>query len=137
MIKIKLDNKDFAIKKDEILKWTQGNEMEVGFFESATYPGGEFVASVAIYNEFGTQNIPPRPFFRSALDKNEARYWNFLASEFVKNEPAKKSLTKLGELVRGDVIKSITQFSEPPNAPSTIKAKGSSNPLIDTGVMRF
>jgi hypothetical protein len=36
----------------------------------------------------------------------------------------------------GDIQHEITVLRHPPNAPATIRAKGSSKPLIDTGEMR-
>lgn len=45
-------------------------------------------------------------------------------------------LTKLGRLAQGHIQAEIVALSTPPNAPSTIRKKGSSNPLIDTGAMR-
>lgn len=45
-------------------------------------------------------------------------------------------LSRLGVLAQGDIQMEITALSSPPNTPSTIARKGSSNPLIDTGAMR-
>ena len=45
-------------------------------------------------------------------------------------------LSRLGILAQGDVQSTITSLSSPPNSPVTIKLKGSSSPLIDTGEMR-
>jgi hypothetical protein len=39
---------------------------------------------------------------------------------------------KLGEEVRDDMVKEIVDLRDPANAPSTVEAKGSSNPLVDT-----
>jgi hypothetical protein len=46
------------------------------------------------------------------------------------------TLSKLGIMAQGDIQGEITSLSTPPNAPSTIRRKGSSNPLIDSGEMR-
>ena len=45
-------------------------------------------------------------------------------------------VSKLGILAKGDIQQSIVDLRDPPNAASTIRAKGSSNPLIDTGEMK-
>ncbi|MEF2551313.1 hypothetical protein VQ042_08035 [Aurantimonas sp. A2-1-M11] len=45
-------------------------------------------------------------------------------------------LSRLGILAQGHVQQEITALRSPPNAPSTIRQKGSSNPLIHTGAMR-
>lgn len=51
----------------------KGMKLEVGFFETATYPDGAKVAEVAASNEFGvpSRNQPPRPFFRQAITNNK------------------------------------------------------------------
>ena len=46
------------------------------------------------------------------------------------------SYNRLGEVARGDIVKSINQTNSPANSPITIEAKGSSKPLIDTGFLR-
>ena len=48
----------------------------------------------------------------------------------------KKTAAALGELVKGEVQRRIAELKTPPNAPATIARKGSSNPLIDKGVLR-
>jgi hypothetical protein len=45
-------------------------------------------------------------------------------------------LNQIGILAQGDVQDSIVSGNWVRNAPSTIKQKGSSRPLIDTGAMR-
>lgn len=136
---LKLEAKDLQnikINKKEILNFLGSEKLEIGFFESAKYPSGEYVAQVARYNEFGTLNIPMRPFFRNAINKNIKKWFSTLQSAIKKDTPAKKALSIVGEVARADIIESITSLNAPPNAQSTIKQKGSSNPLIDTGLMR-
>ena len=43
---------------------------------------------------------------------------------------------QVGAYAAGEVQERITDLREPPNAPRTIEAKGSDNPLIDTGFMQ-
>ena len=45
--------------------------VKVGFFSTARYEDGTPVAAVAAWNEFGTETIPERPFFRNALAESE------------------------------------------------------------------
>ena len=112
------------------------NSLKVGFFETSKYQNGIFVADVAKNNEFGTLEIPSRPFFRNAIENNSKKWINFLAQDLVKSENAEISYNRLGEVARGDIVKSINQTNSPANSPLTIKAKGSSKPLIDTGFLR-
>ena len=53
--------------------------VKVGFFSTARYEDGTPVAAVAAWNEFGTETIPERPFFRNALAESERGVSNILA----------------------------------------------------------
>lgn len=46
------------------------------------------------------------------------------------------AMNRLGVVAVGKVQAFMTQLKSPPNKPGTIKKKGSSNPLIDEGLMR-
>ena len=112
--------------------------VKVGFFSTAKYEDGTPVAAVAAWNEFGTETIPERPFFRRALAEAERGVSNILAKGI---EPEKMVVDerlagRVGAYVAGQVMESISALKEPPNAPETIARKGSTNPLIDTGMMR-
>lgn len=136
---LKLESKDLKnikIDKREITKFMGKEKLEIGFFETARYPNGIFVAQVARYNEFGTLNIPMRPFFRNAINKNIKKWYATLQNAINQNATPSKALSIVGEVARADIIQSITDLRTPPNAESTIKSKKSTNPLIDTGLMR-
>ena len=120
----------------ELKSLANKNRLRVGFFETSKYDDGTFVADVAKNNEFGTLKIPSRPFFRNAIENNTKKWVNFLAKDLVKTENAAMSYNRLGEVARGDIVKSINQTNSPANSPITIEAKGSSKPLVDTGFLR-
>ena len=129
--------------------------VEVGFFSTARYSpvrqgknGGQkrkphYVATVAAWNEFGTRlggkkHVPERPFMRSAI-RDSVDPLRKVLREHV--NPHTMNVDNrvgglLGTVMKGQIQKSITSLKEPPNAPVTIKRKGSSNPLIDEGFMR-
>ena len=114
--------------------------LEVGFFSTARYDDkrGTPVAAVAAWNEFGTKRIPERPFFRKAIAGMEDGLLNILKAGI---DPEKMVVDehladRVGAYAAGEVQESITALEEPPNAPSTVARKGSTNPLIDTGYMR-
>ena len=113
------------------------NQLEVGFFDTAKYPDGTPVAEVAAANEFGV-GVPERSFFRVALKTVVVPLRRILRRRVDprRNIVDKTTAALMGEQVRNEVIDAITALRTPPNAPSTIKAKKSSNPLIDTGLMR-
>lgn len=119
-------------------KSAKSRDVEVGFFETAKYPTGQFAATVAAWNEFGTKRIPERPFFRRALEAAKSDVRTVLRenidSETMTIDAQASGL--VGEVVKGHIQTSITALKSPPNAPRTVAQKGSSNPLIDTGFMR-
>jgi len=113
-------------------------KVKVGFPKSKSKQAN---INKAIWNEFGTsRGIPERPFMRNTMRNNRGKYRKAMISEaagILKGTIAVRIvLAKLGIVAQGDMQQEITSLSSPPNAPSTIRAKGSSNPLIDTGAMR-
>lgn len=137
MSKIDLNAKKIIQELQENIKGlTSKATLNVGFFESSRYTEGTYVAQVARIQEYGSIKIPPRPFFRNAIDNNMQKWLDFLGRDLVNTNNAETSYNRLGEVVRGDIVESITQLDTPPNAPKTIARKGSSNPLIDTGFLR-
>lgn len=114
--------------------------LRVGFLETATYANSEGealpVAQVAYWNEYGTENIPPRPFFRKTIAENSSE-WGKQVGQLLKanNYDADAALNKMGEHIKGQLTESILSYEDPPNAPSTIRKKGFNAPLRDTGTM--
>jgi len=102
-------------------------------------PSGATIAEIGFYNEFGTRRIPERSFIRSTAD--EKRGWRDITTKLYQSvldrvRPAKTALELLGTMAQDDIKRKITTLRTPPNSPRTVEAKGSSNPLIDTGLMR-
>lgn len=104
--------------------------------------GGLNVAEYAIVNEFGSEKvgIPERSFLRSTVDANRLKSRKRLRSLFnlitLGKMTVEKALGLFGVEIVGKVKKTITNLRSPPNAPSTVARKRSSNPLIDSGTMR-
>ena len=113
--------------------------LEVGFFDSARYPDGEAVTNVAAKNEFGskTEGIPERPFFRNAIKGAEEELIGIVKAHINTRTlaPTTRLAGLLGESLKDRIQRSITTLRTPPNSAATIKAKGSSNPLIETTFM--
>lgn len=92
--------------------------------------------------EHGTTDghIPARPFLRGTVDARESRYRKLLrgAADAVASGrmPLAQALGLVGEVVVGDVKQAIADGVPPPNAESTVIAKGSGKPLIDQGQLR-
>lgn len=128
-VKIKFEN----IKKiDKELKELGGKKVRIGFPSK--------VAEYAAYNEYGTRNIPARPFFRTALIYGEGKekvinYAKDRITEITQNKNHMQVLNSIGLYCKGRVVSSIKYGGWKPNAPSTIKRKGNKPPLIDSGKM--
>ena len=94
----------------------------------------------ALWNEFGTRRIPARPFLRTSMRNNRAKYLKMAHADakqiLAGSMSIERSLARIGIVAQGDVQMSIVAGNWTPNAPSTVKRKGSSRPLIDTGAMR-
>lgn len=102
--------------------------------------GGATVVDIGTFNEFGTKHIPERSFIRTTMDENEKELRAITKKLFFKMASGKmtteKALTILGLKIQALIKKKITDLDTPLNDPVTIARKGSSNPLIDTGLMR-
>lgn len=97
------------------------------------------VASIAIFQNFGTRTIPQREFMGSSFDENLAALTNLTQREYRKitdgSSTTVQSLNRMGLFMVGKTKKKIVALDTPPNAPRTIAQKKSSNPLIDTAQM--
>lgn len=110
--------------------------VRVGFLEGANYPDGTPVAAVAFWNEFGTLNIPPRPFFRTTIDEKSSAWGGRLAKAATHYDyDGGQVLELMGQTMAEDIQQSINGWTDPGNAQSTIDKKGFDKPLIDTGDM--
>lgn len=134
---VKVEDKDtgwsrFVKGLDDLAKNPAGS-VDVGFFTPE-------IAERAVHNEFGTKTIPERSFIRTTVDKNKKKYLKRMtkAAERIALDgiDPSKALIPTANQLRNDLINAIITLKSPPNAPSTILAKGSSNPLVDRGEMQ-
>lgn len=102
--------------------------MKVGIMGAKTYPDGIKVATVGYLNEYGTKTAPARPFFRTAVEKNKD-VLPAMAASLLKNNDPETALRLIGEHMAGEFSDSVMTWSDPPNAQSTIDAKGYNAPL--------
>ncbi len=132
-VKVKKDGFD---KVRKALKAAGSRAVKVGVLGAE----GSDTVLVATYNEFGTETIPERSFLRSTMNTNRAKYRKGLqrALEAIIDgdlDPD-RALGLIGLEIVKDIQATITELADPPNAEATIRKKGSSNPLIDTGRLR-
>lgn len=110
------------------------------------YPDGTSVIDVAVWNNYGTDTIPERPFlslsrFSIIAETKEQRITAIRMLQGVRDgkmqiEDLIKKMNQIGAKSSAVMKRVITELSDPPNAPSTIEKKGSDNPLIDIGLLR-
>ncbi len=102
-------------------------------------------AEVAMKNEFGsyTDNIPPRSFLRMPLETKTGELVALAVSNTIRRRimqaDLEGALTLIGikaEAIIQEAFASGGFGKWKPNAPLTVKLKGSSSPLIDTGQLR-
>lgn len=116
--------------------------VNVGFLPDANYPSeGDKpaipVAQVAFWNEFGTKRAPPRPFMRETVASKSPRWGIALGAALrMSDYDPVPAMASMGELIRGQMANTISNFKDPPLAPYTVAKKGFDKPLIDTGTMQ-
>ena len=131
------EGKAFAQALDEIAS----KKIKVGFLEGETEQDGTSIADIAAWNELGTEDgrIPSRPFMRQSVENHRPEINRHILAEGNKlaaGASAKEVLSGIGDFFVRNLQKEIRNGDFVPNAPSTVAAKGSDRPLIDTGRMR-
>lgn len=137
-----IDIKDFQLSLDELdlslSKFSDdGSVLTVGVHEDDNAREDDSKttnADIGAYNQFGTSDIPARPFLDIGVMSGVDEYDQALNER--EHEDLEDALKTIGVFAQGAVRSYMTDLQSPPNAPSTIKKKGSSNPLIDTGELR-
>lgn len=94
------------------------------------------LASLAAVLEFGNERIPSRPFLRQTLAENQEKYTTLFVKLFESGVSIEQIYEQIALIAQGDVQQNIVNGKWTANAPSTIKRKKSSKPLIDTGKLR-
>lgn len=145
------------------LKHLESKRLEVGVFEGEKHPDSDIdLAELARIHEYGIVievtpemraylhsiglhlrddtthiRIPERSFIRAGWDNNKAdvekRIERFLPQVLELNVNTDTFIEMVGKEVEGRLKKFLKKLHYPPNSSFTIRRKGSSNPLIDTG----
>ncbi len=142
------------------LQYLASHQVEIGIFADASRDGAVPMLVIAAANEFGAK-IPKRQARFEDLDDGNPEKWiiiperSYLRAWFDENVDALQATMErlIGQVVEGKIsgraaLETIggyvvthvqaymVDLKTPPNAPSTIARKGSSNPLIDTGQLK-
>lgn len=95
-------------------------------------------AMVASFHEFGL-GVPRRSWLRDYVDENlpllQARLRN-IAERVERGANLDSELERFGLQLVGEIQERISNRIDPPLAEETIRRKGSSTPLINTGQLR-
>lgn len=116
-------------------------EVVVGILQGSTDEEGTSIAEYASYNEFGTEDIPARPFMAMSFDENVPEISNDFKNQTQRmvegKVTAKVALTIIGQKHAQRVQNTIANRNIlPALAPSTVAAKkGSTKTLVDDGAM--
>lgn len=109
-----------------------------GRLNTPHYENGESIIDVAIKNNYG-MGVPRRDFMTPS-SKKWMKFFSesldIVRRDMLDNKlDSDKFLKAMGQKGSDIISKEIIALDTPPNAPSTIAKKGSSNPLVDTGAM--
>lgn len=124
----------------ERLRAHAGRRLQLGYLGSEAAPGrpASLMVTIVLAHELGL-GVPERPFLRHTLDSRRLELSEGLTRAARAEAQQGRGLDGL-RIVAGQgvgyVQESIRSGPWTPNAPATIREKGSSKPLIDTGQMR-
>lgn len=124
------------------MKKLSGSYVDIGIFGNEGDPSTNLAARAAVmeYSSSRWKEKTERPFMRKTIDENVKEIGDFIDNGFGKiiegRSNSLKLLKGIGVQVTGLTKQTITEGKFKPLKPSTIRKKGSSRPLIDTGDMR-
>jgi len=132
------------IKRD--LKRLDKSYSKVGLPKEAQPKSGHLssmsdLVIVGAVHEFGAPRVgvPQRSWLRTGADEAKPALNKLIQKQYDAVLRGQTSvhlaLRTLGVFMTGRIKRKIRNLKFPPNAPSTIRKKGSANPLIDTGQM--
>ena len=119
------------------------NKVEVGLPAGGSHSGTDLsMHELGMVHEYGsaTRNIPARPFIAPPIKQNVANYKKIMKSQakllIFRRTTLNAALSIIGEAGKRDIQDYMLSANFKPLKAETIKRKGSSKPLIDTGQMR-
>jgi len=129
----------------KLLKRYKSNKaVAIGFpvgTESAglTYPDGVLLFDVAVANNFGTEGHPRRDFMTPggelAVENTKSIAKAGMKGVNAGTASLDSVLETMGLEGASAIKQAIVDLREPANSAATIEAKGSSNPLVDSGLL--
>ena len=136
---LNLDRVKARLKR--MAKEFDGMAAQVGLPKGKYYPNGMSVAEVGAIQEFGAPalGIPPRPFFRPTIAAKQGAWVKHMThavrSVSTGNMSGADVLAQVGAVIAGDIQETLAKVDGPALSAETIASKGSSQPLVATGLL--
>ena len=135
-VEVKLIDHGFDKIIQQALK-LDGKGVKVGIRRGKGSHDGTDMLDIAVYNHFGTATIPARPFVSDCAEKNARQIQEaqkrLVYRVYQGGLSADGALAELGAWYVNVQKGHILHGGWAPNAPATVKRKGSNKPLVDTG----
>lgn len=113
-----------------------GTRYVVGKDGKARFVSNSFVGPVSGITGPHKIKIPARRWLDVGAESGSREYLDAVREGIKEGQDSRRIMARVGVAAEGAIKQYITDLDSPPNKPSTIRRKGSSNPLIDTGNMR-
>lgn len=113
-----------ALGLQDLVNLTGVKGVKAGVLEgAANNETGESVAEYAAYNEFGTADIPSRPFMRKTFDKHSETWVKGLGKALANGRSPREAVQLVGMRMADDIVVTIGSNMSPPNSAATIAHK--------------
>lgn len=111
------------LQKIEYYRFLKTYKVRAGWDVRTKNKDGERPCVYMRHNEFGTKNIPPRPFMRNTISINRSTWIRMIQKGMQSSMSGQRLANLLGIRLKGDIQKTIVSGVPPPNSPVTVKAK--------------
>lgn len=91
------------------------------------------VATIGAINHFGNNKTPARPWLDVGVESGKKQYIEVIQETINKKGDLNDALNIVAVLAQSATQQYLVDLKTPANSPKTIKAKKSSNPLVDSG----
>ncbi|MGY6772094.1 hypothetical protein [Gallibacterium sp. ZY190522] len=133
-IEVKINNKGLEQELTLMQKFANAS-VKIGVQSDAGVhsESGSNLVDIAIWNEFGTEKIPSRPFIRQCFADHQGlveQHLQRIVLSVTKGSDLRLELANLGQLYEDKQRETLRDYPWQPNAKATVKRKKSSKPLI-------
>ena len=133
----KLEGVDKLIKQLKSLKMSGSGSVKAGVMEGATNSSGVNVLEYAPFLEFGTKNIPSRPYLRKTFAEHNQDWLELLAKALKGGVSSETALDYVGGEMKADIIDMIKSNMPPANGPEWVKHKLKYAPAVADMTLQY